>query len=223
MYFFLFLVISFFYFLHPCGAVFLHPDTILRKCGVHQLLKCLVVVKARKPRLKQSHLCSCHWVGDFKISVTDFVTSLYFILRKSPKHPHQFGSCQRSWPYLFTTLLCPSALHLTSQTVQDPTGALPHLWSLYVLLPSISCTFPCPSGSYIYITSTKKLAVLTQSWLSLLSVPCAIFYICLCIYDSVWRLPVYFSSLHFIFQGGLGHLHLIIPVLVTMRTFAHSY
>ena len=42
----------------------------------------------------------------------------------------------------------------------------------------------------IYITSTKKLAVLTQSWLSLLSVPCAIFYSCLCIYDSVWKLPV---------------------------------
>ncbi|KAM7236744.1 hypothetical protein CapIbe_012416 [Capra ibex] len=52
--------VSFFYFLHPCGAVFLHPDTILRKHGVHQLLKCLVVVKARKPRLKQSRLCSCH-------------------------------------------------------------------------------------------------------------------------------------------------------------------
>ena len=50
-----------FYFCHPCGTVSLHADTILREHGVHQCLKCLVVVKARKPRLEQSRLCSCHW------------------------------------------------------------------------------------------------------------------------------------------------------------------
>ncbi|XP_027416044.1 ankyrin repeat domain-containing protein 26-like isoform X1 [Bos indicus x Bos taurus] len=58
--------VSFFYFLHPCGAVFLHPDTILRKRAAHQPLKCLVVVKARKPRLEQSRLCSCHLVVTLK-------------------------------------------------------------------------------------------------------------------------------------------------------------
>ena len=60
-----------------------------------------------------------------------------------------------------------------------------------MLLPSDSCTFSCPSGSYFHSTSTKKLAVLTQSRLSLLSVPCAILYTCLSIYDSVWKLSVH--------------------------------
>ena len=115
VYFFLFLAVSFFYFLHPCGAVFLHPDTILRKRAAHQPLKCLVVVKARKPRLEQSHLCSCHLVGDFKISLS-LDTSQVYLLSSCSKHPHQFGSCQSSWPYLIT-LLCHLALHLTSQTV----------------------------------------------------------------------------------------------------------
>ena len=79
VYFFLFLDVSFFYFLHPCGAIFLHPDTILRKRGVHQLLKCLVVVQARKPRLKQSRWCSCHLGGDFKIFLS-FTFSLVYLL-----------------------------------------------------------------------------------------------------------------------------------------------
>ena len=106
VYFFLFLAVSFFYFLHPCGAVFLHPDTILRKRGVHQLLKCLVVVKARKPRLKQSHLCSCHLVRH----------QFLFYPQEMLQTP-TFGSCQSSWLYLFTSLLCRLALHLTSWAV----------------------------------------------------------------------------------------------------------
>ena len=77
--FFLFLAVSFFYFLHPCGTIFRHPDTILRYRGIHQLLKCLVVVKARKPRLKQSRLCPCHLVGDLKISQS-LILSLVYIL-----------------------------------------------------------------------------------------------------------------------------------------------
>ena len=85
-----------------------------------------------------------------------------------------------------------------------------------MLLPSISFTFPCPLGSYIHIPSTKKLAVLTQSWLPLLSVPCAVFYILVFVTLYGNCLIVCFSSLgHIIFQGGLGHLHLVIPVLVT--------
>ena len=47
MYFYLFLDVSFFYYCHRCGTAHLHPDTILRKHGVHQRLKCLVVVKDR--------------------------------------------------------------------------------------------------------------------------------------------------------------------------------
>ena len=85
-----------------------------------------------------------------------------------------------------------------------------------MLLSSISCTFSCPSGSYIHITSTKKLAVLTQSWLPFLSVPCAVFYILVFVTLYGNCLFVCFSSLgHIIFQGGLGHLHLVIPALVT--------
>lgn len=55
------------YFCHPCGTVNLHTDTI-RKHGVYQLLKFLAVIKAKKPRLKQSRSCSCHLVADIKIS-----------------------------------------------------------------------------------------------------------------------------------------------------------
>ena len=69
MYFYLFLAVSFLYYCHRCVTVHLHPDTFLRKHGVHQRLKCLVVVKARTARLKQSRLRSCHLVGDFIISV----------------------------------------------------------------------------------------------------------------------------------------------------------
>ena len=53
MYFYLFLAVSFLYYCRHCGTVHLHPDTILRKHGVHQRLKCLVVVKARTPRLNE--------------------------------------------------------------------------------------------------------------------------------------------------------------------------
>ena len=70
MYFYLFLAVSFLYYCHRCGTVHLHPDTIFRKHGVHQRLECLVVVKARTPRLKQSCLRSCHLVGDLVISVS---------------------------------------------------------------------------------------------------------------------------------------------------------
>ena len=115
VYFFLFLAVSF-YFLHPCGAIFLHPDTILRKRGAHQLLKCLVVVKARTPRLKQSCLHSCHLVGDFIISASLTLSLVYLLPSgKAPNTCINLGPS--SWPYLFTTLLCPLAVHLNSQTV----------------------------------------------------------------------------------------------------------
>ena len=89
------------------------PDTILRERGVHQLLKRLVVVKARKPRLKQSHLCSCHLVRH----------QFLFYPQEMLQTP-TFGSCQSSWLYLFTSLLCRLALHLTSWAVQDPQSRL---------------------------------------------------------------------------------------------------
>ena len=79
MYFFSFLGISFLSFCPPCGTVSLHADTILRKHGVPQRLKCLVVVQARKPRLKQSRWCSCHLGGDFKIFLS-FTFSLVYLL-----------------------------------------------------------------------------------------------------------------------------------------------
>ena len=79
MYFFLLLAISCFYFCHLCRTIRLHPDTILRKHGVHQLVKFLVDVEARKPRLKQSRLCPCHLVGDLKISQS-LILSLVYIL-----------------------------------------------------------------------------------------------------------------------------------------------
>ena len=88
VYFFLFLDVSFFYFLHPCGAIFLHPDTILRKRATHQLLKCLVVVKARKPRLKQPRLCSCHLVGDFKISLSLTLSPVYLLFSGKAPNTH---------------------------------------------------------------------------------------------------------------------------------------
>ena len=55
-----------------------------------------------------------------------------------------------------------------------------------------------------------------QSWLPLLGVPCAVFYIL--VFTTLYgnRLFINFSSLgHIIFQGAVGHLHLVIPVLVT--------
>ena len=79
MYFYLFLAVSFLYYCHRCGTVHLHPDTILRKHGVHQRLKCLVVVKARTPRLKQSCLHSCHLVGDFIISASLTLSLVYLL------------------------------------------------------------------------------------------------------------------------------------------------
>ena len=88
VHFFLFLAVSFFYFLHPCGAIFLHPDTILRKRGVHQLLKCLVVVKARNPKFKQSHLCSCHLGGDFKISLSLNTSPVYLLPSGNAPNTH---------------------------------------------------------------------------------------------------------------------------------------
>ena len=192
MCFYLFLAVSYLYYCHRCGTVHLHPDTILRKHGVHQRLKWLVVVKARTPRLKHLCLHSSHLVGDFIISVSLNLSLVHLLPSgKAPNNLHQCGSFQSSWPYLFTTLFCPLAVHLTSQNVQDPTDSFQQLWSLYMLLPSDSCIFSCPSGSYFHSTSTKKLAVLTQSWLSLLSVLCAILYICLSIYDSVWKLSVH--------------------------------
>ena len=62
------------------------PFTILRIRGAHQLLKCLTVVKARKPRLKQSRLCSCHLVSDFKISLSLTLSPVY--LSPSGKAPN---------------------------------------------------------------------------------------------------------------------------------------
>ena len=56
MYFYLFLAVSFLYYCHHCGTVHLHPDTILRKHGVHQRLKCLVVVKVEHPD-SSGHVC----------------------------------------------------------------------------------------------------------------------------------------------------------------------
>ena len=79
MYFYLFLNVSFLYYCHHCGTVHLHPDTILRKHGVHQCLKCLVVIKARTPRLKQLCLHSCHLVGDFIISVSLTLSLVYLL------------------------------------------------------------------------------------------------------------------------------------------------
>ena len=79
MYFYLFLTVSFLYSCHNCGTVRLHPDTILRKHGVHQRLKCLVVVKARTPRLNQSCLPSCHLVGDLIISVSLTLSLVYLL------------------------------------------------------------------------------------------------------------------------------------------------
>ena len=84
VYFFLFLAVSFFYFLHPCGAIFLHPDTILRKHAAHQLLKCLVVVKG----LKQSRLCNCHLVGDFKISLSLDTSPVYPLASGNAPNTH---------------------------------------------------------------------------------------------------------------------------------------
>ena len=86
--FFFFLAVSFFYFLHPCGAVFLHPDTILSKRGAHQRLRCLVVVKARKPRLEQSRLCSCHLGGDFKISLSLNTSPVYLLPSGNAPNTH---------------------------------------------------------------------------------------------------------------------------------------
>ena len=56
MYFFLFLAISCLCFCHPCRTMHLHPDTILRKHGVYQLVKCLVVVRLGNPD-SSSYLC----------------------------------------------------------------------------------------------------------------------------------------------------------------------
>ena len=85
MHFYLFLTVSFLYYCHRCGTVNLHPDTIFRKHGVHQSLKCLVVVKARTSRLKQLCLHSCHLVGDF-INSMSLTLSLVYLLPsgKSP-------------------------------------------------------------------------------------------------------------------------------------------
>ena len=88
MYFYLFLDVSFFYYCHRCGTAHLHPDTILRKHGVHQRLKCLVVVKARKPRLKQSCLCSCHLVGGFKISLSLDMSPVYLLPSGNAPNTH---------------------------------------------------------------------------------------------------------------------------------------
>ena len=63
-------------------------DTILRERGVHQLLKRLVVVKARKPRLKQSRLCSCHLVGDFKISLSLDTSPVYVLPSGNAPNTH---------------------------------------------------------------------------------------------------------------------------------------
>ena len=79
MYFYLFLAVSFLYYCHCCGTVHLHPETILRKHGVNQCLKCLVVVKARTSRLKQLCLHSCHLVGDFINSVSLTLSLVYLL------------------------------------------------------------------------------------------------------------------------------------------------
>ena len=79
MYFYLFLAVSFLYYCHRCGTVHLHPDTIVRKHGVHQRLNCRVVIKARIPRLKQLCLRSCHMVGDFIISVSLTLSLVYLL------------------------------------------------------------------------------------------------------------------------------------------------
>ena len=118
MYFYLFMAVSFLYYCHHCGNVHLHPDTSLRKHGVNQYLKCLVEVKARTPRLKQSCLHSCHLVGDFIISVS-FTLSLVYLLPsgKVPNTCINLSPSEVSWPYLFPILFCPLAVYLTSQTV----------------------------------------------------------------------------------------------------------
>ena len=93
-----------------------------------------------------------------------------------------------------------------------------------MLHPSDSCTFSCPSGICFHSTSTKKLTGLTQSWLSLLSVPCAILYTCLSIYDSIWKLSVHlflqFMALSFLRVTGSPSS---CNSSVCHSTFAHSY
>ena len=141
MYFFSFLRISFLYLCHPCGTVSLHADTILRKHGVHQCLKCLVVVKARKPRLEQSRLCSCHWGVTLKFPCHSLSHWFIFCSQERLQTPTSI------WVLPKQSALSPyhPPLPLNSasnQTVQEPTGALPHLRSCTCFSPPSPVLFP---------------------------------------------------------------------------------
>ena len=135
--------------------------------------------------------------------------------------PPQYGSCQCSRPSLFTTLLCPSALHLTRQTVGSHRWGS-HLRSLYVLSPPL--LYFCLSFRYLLPQHLHQKADRIDTKLAVPSECSLCHLLYLSIYDSVWRLPVcllfQFMGYHFLgWTGSPSYFNSI----VCHSTFAHSY
>ena len=198
--FLLFLTISFFYCLHPCGTIRLHPDTILRIRGVLQRLKCLMVVKVRKPRLKQSCLCSCHLVGDFKISLSLTLSPVY--LSPSGKAPNthiNLGPAKVvgliSLPPSSAPQLCISPARLCR---------IPQVCFLTSGL--CTCFSPLPLVLFPVLQIATYISPPSKSWQYWHKAGCPFWvflgpsFICLSIYDSVWK-----SAVHLFFQFRAYH------------------
>ena len=191
------------------------PGTILRKRGVHQLLECWQWLRLGNPD-SSSHVC---------VAVTWWVT-LKFLCHQIH---HQFIFYPQEMLQTPTSIwvlpkqLALSLYHLTvllSSASNQPD---------YVGSHRFTCSPPVfvrasPLYLLYFFLSFRQLHTyhLHQKACSidpkLASPPecylCHLLYLRIC--DSVWKLPVCFSSLgHIVFQGGLGHLHLVIPVLVT--------
>ena len=223
MYFYLFLAVSFLYYCCHCGTVHLHPDTILRKHGVHQRLKCLVVVKARKPRLEQSRLCSCHLVVTLKFLCHQIRHQFIFYPQEMLQTPTSIWVL----PKQFVLSLYHLTLPLSSASNQpDYVGSHRFACSppVFVHASLLHLLYFFLSFRQLHTYHLHQKAGSTDTKLA--SLPecslCRLLYLSIC--DSVWKLPVcllfQFRAYHF--SGWTGSPSSC-NSSVCHSTFAHSY
>ena len=88
------LCISFYFWLYPSSTSSIPVELSTytwhysQKTWRSSASRVLVVVKARKPRLKQPRLCSCHLLGDFKISLSLTLSPVYLLFSGKAPNTH---------------------------------------------------------------------------------------------------------------------------------------
>ena len=194
------MALFFLYFCLPHGPVRLHTDTVLRKQGVHHLLNFLVVIEAKKPRLRPSQFMQLS-LGGWHLNFLSLKLPLVWLLPPG-KVPDSFPwnkntqvSLVPEEAFRLSSLLPSSAPFLCLASSQTDSWqfwtALAHLCSLCLLLPSSSHSFATSFRCLLpYHLHAKADSIDTK-----LDVPSegsshALFSACHRTYGSAWKLPV---------------------------------